>query len=1048
MSEKTRFERLKDAFHELSELPQGAREEALERFAQGDSAFGEELRSLLAAAEEETERFDVPITRLAGASEVEPNEQIPGYRILKPIGRGGSAVVYLAEQQGDGFTRRVALKVLEAWIDPERASRLRDEQRILATLEHPGIARLYDAGVTPSGRAFLAMEWVEGETLLDACRTRGLSTRERLRLFRSVLDAVDYAHGEQVVHRDLKPANILVSARGEAKLLDFGIARLREQGTEGSDATVTRHRAMTPAYASPEQVSGGSVDVRSDVYSLGVVLYELLTDRRPYRIKDSSFDTLERAIREQEPERPSTAVTRDEPAPSSKSEPSPAAPETPEAPPAFVASDVGRRERLRRELRGDLDAIVLKALRKEPQARYASVTELAEDLDRYLDGRPVLARRGTAVYLLSKAARRHRLLLANLGLVAALAVGGWFWLERREAGSRAQQVAPDGSIWLATSVGERAEADYRAGIAATARADFSTAREKLEAAVRAEPKNALLHAALAHAKFLGDQKPSSRGEAQFALTLADHLPQEIRLLIEAIAQRGLAENETAAELLGSLWLLRPRDLEVGLLLGETLSWNGQLSEALELFETLRATTEPKSEGALRVGLSEINALGHGGRPKDVVEKTPPLIALARAQGRPEMEAQLLVGQSYAESALGRLPEARASAERSQRLFREHHELRGAARAENLFCVAAIQEAEYQEADQRCNRALVEHRRLGDLSTAARVLSNLSVTYRRRGLLPKARDGYLEALALEKSAFGNPIASARILHNLANVEVEMGDLRAAQEHLGDAILVLRASENQLSLSHSLAALSVVEKYLGSLPEATALLAEATTIAEKAAPPTDLAMVHVMNGDLHRSLGDDTQAKRLYGQARVLLEASPQRDHLVNLDLATSFLEVSTPALCQKLERGQAELEQLLDNTAVQVAIVVSRCWTEVGNVEAATRWIARAAPAAAATKHVEDLRDLALARAELALAQSRLSEAETAIREADVICRRHGYAEQRLEVRLLETRLALARGDHPERVRVLAEELVRDAQSASFGRIAKKAESFLRALPRR
>jgi eukaryotic-like serine/threonine-protein kinase len=408
--EAARFALVEAAFHRASQVSGEARARTLAEICGDDHELRRELDELLAAAEREAPALDRPAGAFFG--DAMPREEVPGYRLLRQIGRGGSSIVYLAEQQGEGFSRRVALKIVNWEQDPAFVRRFRVERRILAGLEHPGIARLYDAGITPSGRSYLAMELVEGENLLEYCRRTPAALRTRIELFLGVLEAVGYAHAANVVHRDLKPANILVSERGEPKLLDFGIARLHEDG--GLETTHTLHRAMTPAYASPEQVRGKAVDARSDIYSLGVVLYELLAGRRPYRLADTSRETLERAIREQEPDRPSTAVVA----------------EGDSADKGTTGGTWTDRTR-RRELRGDLDAILLKALRKEPGARYASAADFAADLRCHLEGKPVRARRGSLPYRLGKVARRRRGVLVNLALVAVLVTGAWLWAPRR-----------------------------------------------------------------------------------------------------------------------------------------------------------------------------------------------------------------------------------------------------------------------------------------------------------------------------------------------------------------------------------------------------------------------------------------------------------------------------------------------------------------------------------------------------------------------------------------------------------------------------------------
>ena len=324
-------------------------------------------------------------------------ERIGPYRILRELGRGGMGRVYLAEQEGEDFQRRVAVKVVKpGGSGTEVGRRFREERRILASLEHPGIARLYDAGRSPDGQWFLALEYVEGEDLRAFVERRGLDLPSRVQLFVQVLDAVDFAHRHLVVHRDLKPANVLVGADGRARLLDFGIAKMLDPDSDDEgEATRTEVRTFTPAYASPEQLRGESATIATDVFSAGVMLYEILAGRRP-------FDRRQITSPDPDAQPPSAVVTAGVP---------------------------------RRDLAGDLDAILLKALRPDADSRYSSAAAFANDLRRWLAGQPVEARRGGRRYRLAKFVARHRLgLAAAAAVLAAVALGtaGVAW-QAREA---------------------------------------------------------------------------------------------------------------------------------------------------------------------------------------------------------------------------------------------------------------------------------------------------------------------------------------------------------------------------------------------------------------------------------------------------------------------------------------------------------------------------------------------------------------------------------------------------------------------------------------
>ena len=339
--------------------------------------------------------------------------RIGPFRITGIAGRGGMGAVFVAERADDQFRQRVALKVVRRGLDDSHLlHRFLEERRILAALEHPNIARLLDGGVTGDGIPWFAMELVEGEPIDRYCDARTLTISERLRLFLDICTAVQYAHGSLVIHRDLKPSNVLVTASGTVKLLDFGIAKLVAGAEEERDAAPTRtgQRLLTPEYASPEQLRGNSVSTASDVYSLGVMLFELLTGERPYRATRALSREVERAIVDDDAERPSTIAgkTVNERA----------------------AARRATAAQLRRRLRGDLDTIVLTAMRKDPAHRYATVERLAADVRRHLEGRPISARPQTLRYRAGRLLRRHPwraaaaagfvLLLGSFGVVSSM----------------------------------------------------------------------------------------------------------------------------------------------------------------------------------------------------------------------------------------------------------------------------------------------------------------------------------------------------------------------------------------------------------------------------------------------------------------------------------------------------------------------------------------------------------------------------------------------------------------------------------------------------
>ncbi|MEO7358835.1 MAG: serine/threonine-protein kinase, partial [Gemmatimonadaceae bacterium] len=393
-----------DLFNELCDLPTDAREARLTSLREQSPGVLEEVRTLLAAHDNVGDRFSQPASVLLGAGDVpEPTAEIVAgtvlgaYEIVKRVGEGGMGTVYEAVRRDD-TKQRVAIKTIaHASRREELLTRFANERRILASLQHKNIAALYDAAVTPEGVSYFVMEFVDGRPIDVWCHAQKLSVRDRLTLFRQVCSAVQHAHARLVVHRDLKPDNILVTADGTVKLLDFGIAKLLDTAAFDLSRTVTGYAPLTAAYASPEQLRGDPVGTATDVYSLGALLHRMLTGVTPFADvapMSKFFD----AVMHTPPAMPSQQIT------------------------ASVAEASGvSTERLRSELEGEVDAIVLMALRKEPERRYASAEALNADVQRYLSGQPVSARPDTTFYRLRKFVGRQRALVTAL-VVATIAI--------------------------------------------------------------------------------------------------------------------------------------------------------------------------------------------------------------------------------------------------------------------------------------------------------------------------------------------------------------------------------------------------------------------------------------------------------------------------------------------------------------------------------------------------------------------------------------------------------------------------------------------------
>ena len=392
--DSARLKRMKDLFEEVIDLPPSERSAFLE-LACDDASINADVLAMLREDDGETSILDREVgyaaQEILGGPETYLSQEFRPYRITRFLGEGGMGMVYLAER--DDLGTQVAIKILrDAWMSPARRARFADEQRMLARLNHPYIARIYDADALPDGAPWFAMEYIEGVSLTDFCKALPIS--ERLRLFRNACEAVKYAHDHLIVHRDLKPSNILVTKDGTVKLLDFGIAKQIGDSNIPADRTRTAMRLMTPEYASPEQVRGEPAGTPADVYALGVILYELLTEQRPFNLDQHSPAEADRIVLQDEPQKPSTVVAR-----------------------VAKQMDPGGKQ-----FWTDLDVLCLTAMHKDPKRRYGSVEALIRDIDHYRDGKPLDARPDTFRYRLGKFVRRHRRAVAAAALGTTVVV--------------------------------------------------------------------------------------------------------------------------------------------------------------------------------------------------------------------------------------------------------------------------------------------------------------------------------------------------------------------------------------------------------------------------------------------------------------------------------------------------------------------------------------------------------------------------------------------------------------------------------------------------
>jgi serine/threonine-protein kinase len=858
---------IEGVFEDALDITPDRRDAWLSARCADDRELRAEVDALLAAHESPAGIFEQRLNPASTTLAAEPlrDRRIGPYRVVRELGRGGMGVVYLAERVDGEFRREVAIKLLRNSPDAEELHRrFIAERQILASLSHPHIAQLLDGGTTEGQLPYLVMEYVDGLPITTYCDRHGLDIDSRVRLFVDVCRAVNSAHQNLVIHRDIKPGNILVTAAGQVKLLDFGIAKLLNAAMGGMAMphTHTAFRVMTPDYASPEQVRAEPLTTGSDVYALGVVLYELLAGRRPYQIRTGTERELHELVCEREPERPSAWATRPPP-------PDDAESPTPEA----IASARGTSpDRLQRVLAGDLDAIVMMALRKEPRRRYGSAELLAADIERYLRGHPVQARHPSRAYYLGKFLRRHRT-AASLGAVAALSLvaGTAIAVEQRAAARRERDRAAAALIQAKQALRESEETtSFLAGLfdvnvpapgsAAPGTADELIARGMGQ--IEQLGNQPLVQARMLYGLGRIYQNSGRYGDAKRAYE---------RSLALRRANGGAESAEAASTLLQLADALR--------LFGSYSAADSTAQQALRIYEKVNGATDPSAADAwqmlsmLAVYLSDIRGSeAYARRAVDIR-----VAAYGADDPRIAYSLEILGGALHR---LGRYDEGERYMRRAITLYEREKGQEDPGLIVPLYRLAqavSTSRQDYTEATRLTERAVaISTKALGEgHPRTAYSISLLGEVESRRGNFAKAERLSRRAVEIFDRSLGRrDVAVADAYSDLAKIYLRVGRWADAEAAQRSAMTIY---ENSLGRAHAVYAgaiggLCATHVHAGRLADAEAECREALAIRRRAQGERSLGLLGplILLGDIQTQHGELASADSLYSAALSILE----------------------------------------------------------------------------------------------------------------------------------------------------------------------------------
>ncbi|HEY7509009.1 MAG TPA: serine/threonine-protein kinase [Vicinamibacteria bacterium] len=886
-------DRIADVFARALDLAPSERARYLDAACAGSADLRTEVESLLAAHDAAGD-FLVTGAEAAAAPEAALEDgphgrRVGPYRLLRELGRGGMGVVYLAERAEGGFEQRVAVKLIKRGMDTDAIlGRFLRERQILAALDHANVARLLDGGVTDDGQPFFALEYVDGVPLTTYCDEQRLGVDDRLRLFEDGCRAVQHAHAKLVVHRDLKPSNMLVTREGRLKLLDFGVAKLLAE--DEPHVTRTGERLLTPQYAAPEQVRGEPVTTATDVYALGVVLYELLTGRPPHHALDAA--ALARAVCDTVPPPPSAAVRGE------------------------AAAAAARRlspPRLARRLSGDLDTLVLKALRKEPERRYASAEALAEDVRRHRVGLPVTARSDTVRYRAVKFVRRHRAgvaaaVVAALALVGGLAASVWqarIAARERDAARAGEAKARAVQDFL-VSLFEGADPAEAKGQEITARELLDRGAARIESQLSSQPavQGELLHTIGSISQSLGryDQAQALQQRALDLVrrTQGPEHPQVARALQaiaslrleqgdqrgaedfsrQALAMRrrlhpqGAVELAASLEFLGNVMMTRARLAEA-----ETL-----IREALAMRRQILGPDHPDTA----VTLTDLGNLlqAKGDYPGAVAQHREAIRVREAALGplHPEIANSLIdLGAALlsAGDAVGAERAHRDALAANRRVFGEEHP--AVLRSLEHLGATLHSKGDLRGAEATYRHALALRRKLlgNEHTDVAITLTNLASALAEQARFDEAMPLFAEALALQERATGEGVRVAHTLRRQAAALLDQGRPRQALPVAERAIAMYRERYDPRHplVARCTALLAAIRAALGQPELAESLYREALDAQRHSLPGAHFLTVGTLVelGELLTARGRPAEAEPLLREALRQAEQSLPEGH---------------------------------------------------------------------------------------------------------------------------------------------------------------------------